>query len=411
VLYACDLRWWRVYGGEVELACTSELWTCAENVDGTNYIESVDDSGLSLRPGRIHTGGNAGYQAIGLAYLWGAARIVLLGYDMQRGPAGESHHHGDHGNGLPNCPAQNLAEWAQRMTQLGIDLRGQGVEVVNSTRRTAVKCFEQMSLEQALYPGDPPAIVRGKSSALLIPQDLLPREHAAFRAGLTAAGYLEGDKPDVSVIWGTYRGKVTGVELVAENGYLDGPGGPYVALAVGGHNGSGRWPEGSSERFNRLGVAVRRWRDKGGHILVCPSRGLGRPAAMRQPAGWVEHTVDTLRRHTAREIRVRQHPGNWKMLPDHPDASLRAELEGAWACVIWASTAGIRALAMGIPVIRCAPAWICAEAAGNDLAQIENPPMPHQMPVFHRLASAQWTLDEISSGAAIRALLEQGHAE
>lgn len=114
-----------------------------------NQVEGVDDPGLSLRPGRIHTGLNSGYQVIGLAYMWGPPRrIVLLGYDMQRGPSGESHHHGDHEGGLPNLGT--LDEWSRRMNELAFDLRVQGVEVVNCSRATALRCFDRAQLQDAL---------------------------------------------------------------------------------------------------------------------------------------------------------------------------------------------------------------------------------------------------------------------
>lgn len=113
-----------------------------------NHIAAIDEPGLCVKPGRIHTGLNSGYQAIGLAFMWGAARIVLLGYDMQRGPDGKSHHHGDHEGGLPNLGTMH--EWSRRMVQLAIDLSVQGVEVVNCSRRTALKCFECRPIEEAL---------------------------------------------------------------------------------------------------------------------------------------------------------------------------------------------------------------------------------------------------------------------
>lgn len=146
--YAADARWWRVYGGEAERACEGELWTCADRMVALNRIEAVEGRGLCDRPGRIHAGLNSGFQAIGLAYMWGAARIVLLGYDMQRGPNGESHHHGDHEGGLPNLGT--LHEWAREMVDLAIDLRRRGVDVINASRRTALTCFERMPIEAAL---------------------------------------------------------------------------------------------------------------------------------------------------------------------------------------------------------------------------------------------------------------------
>lgn len=163
-----------MYGDEALRTVTSDLWAaCAAGgalapewpqVPGrarawTHFVEAVDEPGLSTKPGRIHTGLNSGYQAINLAFMWGAARIILLGYDMQRGPAGESHHHGDHEGGLPNLGT--MAEWTRRMVELGVDLRARGVEVVNATRRTAITCFERAPIEKALDPGKPPLFVHG----------------------------------------------------------------------------------------------------------------------------------------------------------------------------------------------------------------------------------------------------------
>lgn len=160
MLYASDARWWTQYGGEVERSFTGESWTCAERLRCViNWVEAVDEAGLSTKPGRIHTGLNSGYQAINLAFMWGAARIILLGYDMQRGPSGESHHHGDHEGGLPNLGT--MPEWTRRMVQLGADLRARGVEVVNATRRTAITCFERLPIERALDTDRPSILVRG----------------------------------------------------------------------------------------------------------------------------------------------------------------------------------------------------------------------------------------------------------
>lgn len=400
MLYACDLRWWTQYGAQVDEVFAGERWTSATVLKGViNHIEAVDEPGLCLNPRRIHTGGNGGYQLVGLAYHWGPSRIILLGYDMQFGPNGETHHHGRHDRTLPNPAAVHLAEWARRFIMLGMDLRERGVEVINATRRTALTSLQQMPLRSALGLSG----TRGVG-ALQIPLDLLPREHEACSLGLAAAGYGEGAVPDVTIAWGGRNPSppASGRMIVAENGYLPGAGGPYVALALDGHNGAGRWPRGSSERFKRLGVDFRPWRQDGGHVLVCPSRGIGMQPT---PEDWTERTVAALRKFTKREIRVRPHPGNWKRLPEHPNVSLARDLEGAWACVIWASTAGVQALIQGVPVIYTAPNWICAGAASNRLADIENPPMPERLPVFERLASAQWTLPEIESGEAFKAVL------
>lgn len=246
----------------------------------------------------------------------------------------------------------------------------------------------------------------------LIPSGL-PAEQAAINAGLAAAGYRVAHNPpkdagpgDVLVIWNRWNQNDALAErfewgggrvIVAENGYT-GPG--NVALARSQHNGGGRWPEGTPRRWDALGLDLKPWRADGDHILVCPSRGMG-SMLMRQPAGWVENTVERLRATTSRQVIVRPHPGNWKARP--PKIPIADQLANAWACVIWNSSAGIHALIAGIPVICCAPKWIC-KAASGDLEHVTCPPMGDRLAVLERMAWAQWTLAEITSGEPFKRL-------
>lgn len=95
----------------------------------------------------IHWGGNSGYQCINLAYLWGARRIVLLGFDMQR-TDGKAHWFGDHPQGLHNNSPYD--KWLRNFDRLAADLKAEGVEVINATRKTALRCFPFASIDEAL---------------------------------------------------------------------------------------------------------------------------------------------------------------------------------------------------------------------------------------------------------------------
>lgn len=252
----------------------------------------------------------------------------------------------------------------------------------------------------------------------------------AFFAGLTAAGYQVFNVPparvengDVLVTWNRY-GHVQqiadrfeaegGTVIAAENGYLNpGGGNPkfdahegvhgYYALALHGHNGSGKWPIGDGSRWMALGIELKPWRMDGGHILVCPNRTFG-SREMEPPPNWTLDVEDLLRRATKREIRIRPHPGN-----SRPARTLEQDLEGAWACVIWASSAGVHALINGIPVFQTAPSWICTGAASLNLNMIEDPAMDYERRegALHRMAWAQWTVDEIARGAPFKLLLNE----
>ena len=97
----------------------------------------------------IHQGGNGGYQAINLAWTWGAQRIFLLGLDCKPSTSGKAHWFGQHGPGLAKI--QNYKHWNSAFPQLAQDLQNDGVEVINLTRDTALTCFRRMPLEQAIH--------------------------------------------------------------------------------------------------------------------------------------------------------------------------------------------------------------------------------------------------------------------
>lgn len=103
--------------------------------------------GFSSDPDTINGGGNSGFQAIHLAATFGARRIVLIGYDMQR-TEGKLHWHGKHWGRLPN--GNGFPSWIKQMTPLAKDLRRMGVEVINATKNTALRCFPRLDLEDAL---------------------------------------------------------------------------------------------------------------------------------------------------------------------------------------------------------------------------------------------------------------------
>lgn len=149
MLYACDGEWWDAHHEKASAGFAGELWTQdpqAWKRHHVNRVEGAHEPGLGRS--RIHFGGNSGYQAVNLAFLRGARRIVLLGFDMQRGPAGESHWHGDHPGGLNR--SLPVHAWLDAFPQLALDLAREGVRVLNASRQTALDCFVQVPLEVAL---------------------------------------------------------------------------------------------------------------------------------------------------------------------------------------------------------------------------------------------------------------------
>jgi hypothetical protein len=146
VLYACDDQWWIHYFPELARAFHGEKWTVsarARDQFDLHWIYGMDKPGLSTNPTLIHTGKNSGYQAIGLAALFGCTRILLLGFDFQRN-GGKTHWHGDHPRGLGN--GGMYPTWVAAMNKLSVDLEAAGVTVINCSPKTALQCFSRQPI-------------------------------------------------------------------------------------------------------------------------------------------------------------------------------------------------------------------------------------------------------------------------
>lgn len=115
-----------------------EKWPDIQVVANTGY------DGLETSPTGLRTGKNSGYAAINLAVHLGAARILLLGYDMGIGPNGEAHF-----DGLkkPNPPYESFRAVYKTLVE---PLRSLGVVVVNCSRQTALTVFPRLSLAEGL---------------------------------------------------------------------------------------------------------------------------------------------------------------------------------------------------------------------------------------------------------------------
>jgi len=86
------------------------------------------------------------------------------------------------------------------------------------------------------------------------------------------------------------------------------------------------------------------------------------------------------------------------------------DLAGAWATVIWSSSAGAHSLIAGVPVVCEAPHWICEIAAANRIEWIDQ--LPRMLfsgntreAALQLLAWAIWSVEEIESGVAFKHLL------
>jgi hypothetical protein len=256
----------------------------------------------------------------------------------------------------------------------------------------------------------------------LIRSEPVYRRHG-FVEGLRRCGYDVKDHVvdrndfhpgDLLVIWNRYwenhalaniaEAKGATV-IVAENAYVanDRSQRTRYALALHGHNGIGDWHCGGPERWEALGIELKPWRVFGDHVLICPNRSFGMPGYI-MPVNWAEKAYIELQHITRRPLRIRPHPGN-----EPARKPLSQDLKGAWAVVVWSSSAGVEALIEGIPVICMAPRWIAKSAAGETLKSVVEPALIDRLPALHRLAWAQWHIEEIESGAPFQYLRDRSH--
>lgn len=143
------MGWWKVHLQSVKEAFKGALFTQWSDIADKDYAAA---NGITAVQGRdapglgrdmLHFNNNSGAQAINLAYLIGATRIILLGYDMQS-TGGKSHFFGDH---PPELSTANHAVNVPYFTRLAQDLEREGVEVINCSRDTALTQFKRAELE------------------------------------------------------------------------------------------------------------------------------------------------------------------------------------------------------------------------------------------------------------------------
>lgn len=149
-LHACDKQWYK-WHKEAVINLNMSMSTLANELTqwmidkGIILLQRGLDIGLSQSQGRISMGNNSGYQAVNVAYLFGAKKIILLGYDCK--PSGDkTHWFGNHPN--PTSPTvfkeqekywEQLPEWLEKFN----------IEVINCTRDTAITSLPRMTLEEA----------------------------------------------------------------------------------------------------------------------------------------------------------------------------------------------------------------------------------------------------------------------
>lgn len=144
VLYAADGDWWERENGCPDF--TGDKWTVhpeAAKKYGLKCIDYKPQDTWSFEQDWIATGGNSGFQALNLAVLHGASRVVLLGYDM--GFVKNKHWW----TGKKDRPIRcsNYQEWIEKFNKAAPLIP---VPVLNASRLSNLKCFPRVKIMDVL---------------------------------------------------------------------------------------------------------------------------------------------------------------------------------------------------------------------------------------------------------------------
>ena len=160
ILYAADAAWWDYHWGALgfdglkiiphRLGEWADAPACQSSIDrwGLRPVGSRMAAGISADPRVVHEGGNSGFQAVNLAVLLGANRIILTGFDMGVEDGSPSHFFGDHPSPLrKNSPWDLFVRWFALAAD---SFKSAGVEVLNASRKSRLECFPMVDMETVL---------------------------------------------------------------------------------------------------------------------------------------------------------------------------------------------------------------------------------------------------------------------
>lgn len=148
VCYFGDCRWWD-WNREVLRDYPCLKVTCCERLDKIKHLKILkrQPQGFSTDPNAIAWNGNSGASAINLAYLLGARRAFLVGYDMKMN--GQNHNwHEDH----KHKPINNIytTKFIPQFKRMAKFIKGIDFEVFNLNPDSSLDIFPFLSFEEAV---------------------------------------------------------------------------------------------------------------------------------------------------------------------------------------------------------------------------------------------------------------------
>ena len=156
---ACNIEWWNHYHADIK-PHNCDKWTWDSDTAkkyGINYIQGRWGEGLSTDQNYIYYHHGAGPQMVNLALHYGCEVIALLGWDMHYPGKIDNktylqprHRHGEYPKQLQHWPQTGPnGEFTGLIKEMEtINPMDYGIEIINVTQGSALKCFPMMDLYQ-----------------------------------------------------------------------------------------------------------------------------------------------------------------------------------------------------------------------------------------------------------------------
>lgn len=433
-VYAADVEWYYVHRADITRGFAGEKW-CARVVGPVRAIQQEHGKaaeqhlraqlardlrlqslpgdfadGLSQRPGRVNLGSSDGRnsvaQLLGYFEQWGVRRVVLVGVDLTGG-----RYIGRQARAL-RYKTSNYSAFQRVIERVVADLVRRGVTVINCSPLSRIAGAEHRPLEDVLPPTSQPEKINKRPAPVTClsvtprPGGSNPRLARAFARG-AGGRVLRGPRLDGAQsvflfgdpeLWPALKAAqaLGRTWYYADHGYM-GRGAYYrITRNAYQHDGISGAPD--PARLRRLGITPAPWRRGGRTVLLCPPDQTFTRLFDFSAEQWLNEARAELQRHTDRPIVVRERGCS---------SALEADLADAHVLVTWRSNAAVDALLAGVPVI-CTGDCAAQPMGRTQLEDVERPLYPDDRDDWAaRLAANQWTLDEMASGVAWRALTEQ----
>jgi hypothetical protein len=115
-----------------------------------HYLRRDTKLGLSDNPSVIHGGGTSGFGAFNFAYLKGATKIVLFGFDYGPNDEGEWHANQRHYDPNHQYDFETWKAWAASFNHVIPQMEKSNIEVTNASPTSRIEVFKRVSVEEGI---------------------------------------------------------------------------------------------------------------------------------------------------------------------------------------------------------------------------------------------------------------------